>query len=70
MVLFGCDKVLAFKVQHLEVILIGLPQITQDGPQGMIQLHSYQAGDLHSAACVAALKKAVEDKDYKVLGIE
>ena len=59
MVVLGGDEVLPFQVQHLQVVAVGLPQVTQVGPQCQFQLVALQACVLHGDAGIAPLALAV-----------
>ena len=62
-IVLGGDEVLPFQVQHLQVVAVGLPQVTQVGPQCQFQLVALQACVLHGDAGIApfALAVAVEE---------
>ena len=68
MVFFGCNKVLTFQVQHLEVVLIGLPQVTQVGAQGLFQLFPFQTGVLHCDTCIPEFAATVAVKEIEAYG--
>ena len=59
MVFLGCYKILTLQLQHLQVILVCLPQIAQVGTQSLFQLVALQACILNGNPGIVAFAAAV-----------
>ena len=59
MVLACCDKVLPFKVQQLQVVLVCVPQVAKFGLQVQLKAVAAELGIFNFYLCVASFASAV-----------